>query len=99
MWEEFPHVSTADWEAAIRADLKGADYDKKLVWHTDEGITVHPYYRNENLPATIGMARFTGEWQIASDSDIPKDAIRGALALGYRCTAKGCNSDTNAKCF
>lgn len=77
MWEEFPHVSTADWEAAIRADLKGADYDKKLVWHTDEGITVHPYYRNENLPATIGMARFTGEWQIASDSDIPKDAIRG----------------------
>ena len=31
MWEEFPPISTAEWEAAIRADLKGADYDKKLA--------------------------------------------------------------------
>lgn len=77
MWEEFPHISTAEWQAAIKAALKGADYDKKLVWHTDEGITVRPYYRNENLPATTGLARFTGEWQVAKDADIPKDAIRG----------------------
>jgi methylmalonyl-CoA mutase len=77
MWEEFPHVSTAEWEAAIQADLKGADYDRKLVWHTDEGITVRPYYRNENLPATTGQFRFTGEWQVAKDADIPRDAVRG----------------------
>ena len=32
MWEEFPPISTAEWEATIRADLKGADYAKKLVW-------------------------------------------------------------------
>ena len=76
MWEEFPQISTEEWEAAIRADLKGADYDKKLVWHTDEGIPVKPYYRNENLPATTGLARFTGEWKVAEDSDIPKDAVR-----------------------
>ena len=31
MWEEFPPISTAEWEATIRADLKGADYAKKLV--------------------------------------------------------------------
>jgi methylmalonyl-CoA mutase len=77
MWEEFPQISTEEWEAAIRADLKGADYDKKLVRHTVEGITVRPYYRNENLPATTGLARFTGEWKVARDSDIPKDAVRG----------------------
>ncbi len=29
MWEEFPPISTAEWEAAIRADLKGADYAKE----------------------------------------------------------------------
>lgn len=29
MWEEFPPISTAEWEATIRADLKGADYAKK----------------------------------------------------------------------
>jgi methylmalonyl-CoA mutase len=77
MWEEFPRISTAEWEAALRADLKGADYEKKLVWHTEEGIDVRPYYRQENLPASTGMARFTGEWQVAKEADIPTGAVRG----------------------
>jgi methylmalonyl-CoA mutase len=47
--EEFPPVSTAEWEELIRKDLKGADYDKKLIWRTDEGIAVKPYYRREDL--------------------------------------------------
>ena len=87
MWEEFPQISTEEWETAIRADLKGSDYDKKLVWHTDEGITVRPYYRNENLPATTGLARFTGEWKVAKDSDIPKDAVRGDMLHEQGATA------------
>jgi methylmalonyl-CoA mutase len=87
MWEEFPHVSTTEWEAAIQADLKGADYDKKLVWRTDEGITVRPYYRQENLPGTTGLARFTGQWQAAKDTDIPKDAVRGDLLHEQGATA------------
>jgi methylmalonyl-CoA mutase len=46
---DFPPVPTAVWEAAIAKDLKGADYEKKLVWRTDEGIPVRPYYRAENM--------------------------------------------------
>lgn len=49
---EFPPVATADWEAVIQKDLKGADYDKRLKWRTDEGIVVKPYYRAEDLPVT-----------------------------------------------
>jgi methylmalonyl-CoA mutase len=79
MWEEFPPITTAEWEAAIRADLKGADYDKKLVWRTEDGIAVRPYYRREDLPGTTGQARFTGEWRAASAVAIPKDAVRGDL--------------------
>jgi methylmalonyl-CoA mutase len=79
MWEEFPAIPTAEWEAAIRADLKGADYDKKLLWRTDEGITVRPFYRAEDLPTSAGEARFAGTWQIATAVDIPKDAVRGDL--------------------
>ena len=30
-------LATAEWEAPIRNDLKGADYEKRLVWKTDEG--------------------------------------------------------------
>ena len=79
MWEEFPPISTAEWEAAIRADLKGVDYEKRLVWRTEEGIAVRPYYRREDLPGTAGQTRFTGEWRTASAAEIPKDAVRGDL--------------------
>ncbi len=46
---EFPPVSTQKWEEVISVDLKGADYDKKLVWKTLEGFSVRPYYRAEDL--------------------------------------------------
>lgn len=61
--EEFPPVATEAWEAAIHADLKGADYDKRLVWHTDEGIAVRPYYRSAP-GAGPAVAKETNEWEI-----------------------------------
>ena len=87
MWEEFPPISTAEWEAAIRADLKGADYEKKLIWQTEEGIAVRPYYRREDLPGTTGQARFTGEWRAATAAEIPMDAVRGDLLHEQGATA------------
>ena len=38
--QEFPPVSTQSWEEAIRKDLKGADYAKKLIWQTEDGLAV-----------------------------------------------------------
>ncbi|MBQ4278704.1 MAG: acyl-CoA mutase large subunit family protein [Rikenellaceae bacterium] len=49
LFSGFPEVTTEQWEAVITADLKGADYDKKLVWKTPEGFNVRPYYRAEHL--------------------------------------------------
>src|SRR6185369_6840349 len=46
---DFPAVSTETWEAAIAKDLKGGDYEKKLVWRTEEGLAIRPYYRQEAL--------------------------------------------------
>ncbi|HXE12097.1 MAG TPA: hypothetical protein VN633_08255, partial [Bryobacteraceae bacterium] len=47
--DDFPSVDTADWEAAIRRDLKGADYDSKLTWRLEDGVAVRPYYRRNML--------------------------------------------------
>lgn len=47
--EKFPSVSTRAWEEKIREDLRGADYEKKLVWKTHDGFRVRPYYRREDL--------------------------------------------------
>ena len=35
LFNDFPDITTDAWEAKIIADLKGADYGKKLVWRTD----------------------------------------------------------------
>lgn len=49
LFSEFPEVSTQQWEEKIIADLKGKDYEKALVWRTNEGISVRPYYRAEHI--------------------------------------------------
>jgi methylmalonyl-CoA mutase len=78
--KDFPPVPTADWEAAIQKDLKGADYEKKLVWRTEEGIAVRPYYRRENLAGLeeqLQAARGTGKpWETWQKEALPADAIR-----------------------
>lgn len=53
--EQFPPVSTEKWEEVITKDLKGGDYAKKLLWQTEDGITVKPYYRSEDLKALNGV--------------------------------------------
>lgn len=49
IFEEFPGIATNLWEEVILKDLKGADYEKKLVWQTLEGFKVKPYYRADDL--------------------------------------------------
>ncbi|MCK5764776.1 MAG: acyl-CoA mutase large subunit family protein [Bacteroidales bacterium] len=60
LFSEFPPVSTSDWEAMIKKDLKGADYEKKLVWNTREGFNVKPYYRDEDLQGIDAAATLPG---------------------------------------
>ena len=50
LFSEFPPVSAEDWKEKIIEDLKGADYDKKMIWRTPEGFNVNPFYRKEDLP-------------------------------------------------
>ena len=46
---DFPAISTKTWKEKIVTDLKGADFEKKLVWRTPEGFNVQPFYRREDL--------------------------------------------------
>ena len=49
LFDDFPPVTTQEWMEKINSDLKGADFRKRLVWKTREGIEVMPFYRQDNL--------------------------------------------------
>lgn len=85
LFTEFPPVTTSEWEDVIIKDLKGADYDKKLVWKTAEGFSVRPYYRQEDTDKLPGLGLKPGEfpylrgtekrggWLIRQDFDATAD--------------------------
>ncbi len=62
LFSDFPAVSTEEWMAKITADLKGADFEKKLVWRTNEGFNVNPFYRSENLEGLKTTDSLPGEF-------------------------------------
>ena len=103
LFEEFPPVTTEEWEAVIEKDLKGADYNKKLVWRTQEGFNVRPYYRAENLadipwtgqnpnefPYVRGNKPEGNEWLVRQDITV-KD-VHEANKIALNAISRGANS-------
>ena len=103
MLAEFPAISAKTWKEKIVADLKGADFDKKLVWRTSEGFNVQPYYRQEDLkglkttvsaPGQFPYVRGTktnNEWAIRQNICATKNA-RKANAKALDILNKGVTS-------
>ncbi|MEG1999216.1 MAG: methylmalonyl-CoA mutase family protein, partial [Bacteroidales bacterium] len=82
LFSQFPPVTTDAWIDKVTADLKGADFEKKLVWRTNEGFNVKPMYRAEDteglksvgsLPEEFPYIRGTkcdNKWLIRQDIDV-----------------------------
>ena len=100
---DFAPVSAQQWKDKIIADLKGADFDKKLVWRTPEGFNVQPFYRREDLkglkttvsaPGQFPYVRGTrtnNEWAIRQNICACKNA-RKANAKALEVLNKGITS-------
>ena len=96
LFSDFPGVSTEAWMEKITADLKGADFEKKLVWKTNEGFKVKPFYRQEDLeglktteglpgqfPYLRGTKKNDNTWYVRQDIKVEcaKEANAKALDL------------------
>ncbi len=92
LFSEFSPVSAKQWKQKIQADLKGADYNETLLWKTDEGITVKPFYHQDNYealavpepayPFSSCQTIFITDEQTANF--LAKDALkRGATSLQF----------------
>lgn len=103
LFSEFPEISTEAWESVIEKDLKGADYNKKLVWKTDENFVVKPYYRSEDLkeiahlntqagefPYVRGNKNDNNDWIIVEQIDISD--LQKANEAALTALAKGANA-------
>lgn len=62
LFEQFPGVTYEQWRDKVVADLKGADFDKKLVWRTNEGFNVQPIYRAEDIADLATTDSLPGEF-------------------------------------
>lgn len=48
LFSEFNPVSKEQWLEKVNVDLKGADFDKKLVWKNLSKINIQPFYNTED---------------------------------------------------
>ena len=62
LFDQFPATTYDEWRAKVEADLKGADFDKKLVWRTNEGFNVQPVYRREDIKDLQTTNSLPGEY-------------------------------------
>ncbi len=62
LFAQFPPISTEEWMEKIKADLKGADFDNKLIWKTNEGFAVKPFYRSEDTEGLTFISTLPGEF-------------------------------------
>ncbi len=96
LFSEFSPVTTEKWMEKVTADLKGADFEKKLVWKTNEGFKVKPFYRLEDLeglkttdalpgefPYLRGTKKSNNEWLVRQKIRVtcPKEANAKALDI------------------
>jgi len=100
LFGDFSPVSTQQWEEKIIEDLKGADYEKKLVWKTPEGLKLKPYYRSEHLkdlghvgaapaeaPFVRGKKINHNEWIIRED--FQEEDLKKANEMALKSIEKG----------
>lgn len=93
LFTEFPPVTTEEWRAKVEVDLKGADFNKKLVWRTNEGFNAQPMYRGEDIkdlkqtgslpgeyPFVRGNNSTTNDWRVRQDIEVADAAEANAKA-------------------
>jgi methylmalonyl-CoA mutase len=96
LFTEFTAPTTQEWLDKIEVDRKGADFQKRLVWRTNEGFNVQPFYRREDLkdlktpealpgefPFVRGNKKDSNVWYVRQNIvvDDPKQANAKALDI------------------
>ena len=82
LFNDFEGVSSKAWKQKIQVDLKGADYNDTLIWKTNEGIDVKPFYHPDEFDSLpeVSNSKAT-EWKICQSITVEdaKEANKTAI--------------------
>ena len=102
LFDQFAPVTPEEWRAKAEVDLKGADFEKKMVWRTNEGFSAQPLYRSvdiadlkqtKSLPGEFPYVRGTrhnNDWKVRQNIDV--NDVKAANAKALEILDKGINS-------
>ena len=102
LFDQFAPVTPEEWRAKAEVDLKGADFEKKMVWRTNEGFNAQPLYRSvdiadlkqtKSLPGEfpyVRGTRYNNDWKVRQNIDV--DDVQAANAKALEILNKGINS-------
>ena len=77
---DFPQATREQWLERVEGVLKGADFRKKLVARTHDGIEIQPLYPKAEAAAPVAREQ-AGRWRVSQRVDHPEPAKANALAL------------------
>ncbi len=80
LFTEFTSTTAAQWKEQLVKDLKGIDYNT-LVWHSNSGIDVQPFYTKENLTTTPTPIFSKNDWAICENVFVSDSKAANAQAL------------------
>lgn len=77
---DFPAPTREQWLKLVEGVLKGADFQKKLVSRTHDGIEIQPLYSKAEKAPRIARAE-PGRWRVSQRVDHPDPAKANELGL------------------
>ena len=96
LFDDFPSVSKESWKKETEKRIAKHVRYEDLVWHTEDGIAVEPFYTEEEakdfffrenqfpgeFPFVRGTRKKDNSWLLTEDIKLaaPEDAVRDALA-------------------
>ncbi len=80
LFSEFNSTTAEAWKEQIIKDLKGIDFNN-LVWKTNSGIYVKPFYTKEDIQLSNENASMSSDWSICEYINVGDEKIANAKAL------------------
>jgi len=82
LFNDFEGVSSKAWRQKIQVDLKGADYNDTLIWKTNEGIDVKPFYHADEFKILPEVSNTKAtQWEICQSIEVSDSKEANSKAI------------------